>query len=238
MKIAIVGYGKMGKTIEEIALERGHEIILKIGSKNKGDWLENSLEKVDVAIEFSQPTEVLSNIKRALEQRVPIVIGTTGWNDQKEEIQNLCRTQNACMLAASNFSIGVNLFFELNTKLAQMMSKRNEYNASIEETHHTQKLDSPSGTAISLANGIIENHSQYNNWQESSEVDSTSLPIVAYREEDVKGTHVINYDSDIDYIRIEHFAKNRKGFALGAVLAAEYIKGKTGIYTMKDVLNI
>lgn len=238
MKIALLGYGKMGKTIEKIALERGHEICLKIDSKNQENLTDNSLQNADAAIEFSTPNTVINNIEKCFKNRLPVVVGTTGWYDEWNRIKQLCYDQKGTLLTATNFSVGVNLFFELNKKLTQIMASNSDYKAEITEIHHTEKLDSPSGTAISIAEDLIENHPNYNNWVNEASENKNSLFIHSIREEDVKGTHLVKYESEIDLISIEHFAKNRNGFALGAVLSAEYIHQKTGIFTMKDVLNL
>ena len=232
MKIALLGYGKMGKVIEKIALERGHEIVLRKTSSNTYDGLENA----DVAIDFSIPDIAVCNISECLNTNIPIVSGTTGWLANYDKMVALCNEKNGSFIYGSNFSLGVNIFFELNNHLAKIMSKFNQYNVSIEEIHHTQKLDSPSGTAISLANGIIEN-SNYNNWTlESPTFDQ--IHIDAERIENVPGTHSVFYNSDVDFIEIKHVAHNREGFALGSVIAAEFIHDKKGVFTMKDVLQI
>jgi 4-hydroxy-tetrahydrodipicolinate reductase len=232
MKIALLGYGKMGKVIEKIALERGHEIILR---KNEGDSF-SGLENATVAIDFSAPTAAVCNISECLNTNIPIVSGTTGWLDNYDKMTTLCNENNGVFIYGSNFSLGVNIFFELNNYLAKMMSKFNQYQVSMEEIHHTQKLDAPSGTAISLANGIIEN-SNYKNWtMESPTFDS--IKIDAKRIENVPGTHSVFYNSEVDLIEIKHIAHNREGFALGAVIAAEWIVGKKGVFTMRDVLDL
>lgn len=237
MKIALIGYGKMGKAIEEIALERGHEIHLKISSSNLDDLNSEALIEADVAIEFSRPENAIENIETCLKNSLPVVIGTTGWYDQFDQIKKLCVENDTSLLAATNFSVGVNLFFELNQRLAQLMNNRTEYKAEIEEIHHTEKLDSPSGTAITLAEGLLENNSLYQEWANENNTKKGVLPIVSVRKDKVPGTHTISFSSEIDSIRIEHIANNRKGFALGAVLAAEYIHDKKGIFSMKEVLN-
>jgi len=237
MKIAIIGYGKMGKAIEEIALERGHTVNLKISSTNIEDLNTANLKEIDVAIEFSRPENAIKNIECCLNNETPIVIGTTGWYDDFDRIEKLCAAKATSLLAATNFSVGVNLFFELNQKLAQLMSNRNEYQASLEEIHHTEKLDSPSGTAITLAEGILKIHPNYQEWKNEISTQKKLLPILSVREQNVPGTHEVTFESTIDSIQIKHTAKNRKGFALGAVLAAEYIYNKKGVFTMKEVLN-
>jgi 4-hydroxy-tetrahydrodipicolinate reductase len=231
MKIALLGYGKMGKVIEKIALDRGHEIILR---KNENDTFAG-LENADVAIDFSAPTAAICNISECLNTNIPIVSGTTGWLNEYDKMTNLCIEKNGAFIYGSNFSLGVNLFFELNNHLAKMMAKFNQYQVSIEEIHHTQKLDAPSGTAITLANGIVAN-SDYNSWTLENP-NEKELKIDAKRIENVPGTHSVFYDSDIDLIEIKHIAHNRDGFALGAIIAAEWIIGKKGVFTMKDVLE-
>ena len=231
MKIALLGYGRMGKTIEEIAKNRGHKIVLKVS-----DGIENSdLTKVDVAIDFSIPNAAFKNITTCFKAGVPVVSGTTGWLDDYEKATKICSEENSAFIYASNFSLGVNVFFELNRKLAGMMQGLEDYSVEIEEIHHTKKLDAPSGTAISLAEQIIHEKKQLKGWQLDS-ADENKTPIHAKRIEDVPGTHVVSYDSEIDTIEIKHTAKSRQGFALGAVVAAEYLQDKTGIYSMKDVL--
>jgi 4-hydroxy-tetrahydrodipicolinate reductase len=238
MKIALVGYGKMGKEIEKIALERGHHIAVKITSDNP--MSNENMSNSDVAIDFSTPQTVLDNIHFLLEHKIPSVIGTTGWNDHLSEVTQKCIDQGIGLIHASNFSLGVNLFFQLNKQLAKLLSNYDDYQASMEEIHHTEKLDAPSGTAITLAEGIIENHPNVANWYcpqgDKSNAEGKAIRIDAIREEDVKGTHIVSYSSPIDTIRIEHEAHNRKGFALGAVIAAEWIVNKKGVYTMQDVL--
>ncbi|MCF7561048.1 4-hydroxy-tetrahydrodipicolinate reductase [Sabulilitoribacter multivorans] len=233
MKIALLGYGKMGKTIEQIARKRGHDIVLKI-DKDDTDY---DITKADVAIDFSIPSVAFNNISNCINNRVPVISGTTGWLENYDNAVALCKEKKGAFIYASNYSLGVNIFFELNKTLAKMMSALKQYNVSMEEIHHTQKLDAPSGTAISLANDIISEHDGYNNWK-LDENGSSTIPITAKRIEDVPGTHTVNYESEVDTITIEHVAHNRQGFALGAVVAAEWIVGKTGVFTMKDVLNI
>lgn len=232
MKFALLGYGRMGKAIEQIALDRGHQIVCKI-DKNLS---EGKLHEADAAINFSIPDAAADNISSALNQRVPVVCGTTGWLDAYQQVTQTALEKNTAFLYASNFSVGVNLFFKLNKVLAQMMHPHKEYRASMEETHHIHKLDAPSGTAITLAEGIIEN-SDLIDWK-LDENAKDSLSIQSYREGEVPGTHSIKYKSTIDDITIEHKAHNRKGFALGAVIAAEWIVGKKGIFKMDDVLNL
>ncbi|MFB0938840.1 MAG: 4-hydroxy-tetrahydrodipicolinate reductase [Urechidicola sp.] len=233
MKIALLGYGRMGKAIEEIALDRNHEIILKIDLDTKN----YDITLADIAIDFSTPTAAYSNIKNCIENGVPVVSGTTGWLDQYQEILALCDQYNGSFIAASNFSLGVNVFFELNQQLAKMMAKISHYEASIEEIHHTQKLDSPSGTAITLAEGIIE-HTDKKDWTTDVTNSGKNIPIISKRIPEVPGTHKITYTSTVDTIEIKHTAHNRHGFALGAIIAAEWLIDKKGVYTMKDVLGI
>ncbi len=232
MKIALLGYGKMGKVIERIALERGHEIVLRKGSSDAFDGLENA----DVAIDFSVPDAAVGNISACLNADIPVVSGTTGWLDQYEKMTALCDEKQGAFIYGSNFSLGVNLFFELNETLARMMAKFPQYKASMEEIHHTQKLDAPSGTAITLAKGIID-YSDYSSWALEN-AKSDEILIDAKRIENVPGTHTVTYNSTVDAIQITHTAHNREGFALGAVIAAEWLYGKTGIFTMRDVLGL
>jgi 4-hydroxy-tetrahydrodipicolinate reductase len=238
MHIALIGYGKMGKAIEEIALQRGHQIVLKIDISNAHDLNKENLSKADVAIEFTGPDSAVENIKKCLEAGVPVVSGSTGWLDRWEEVEQYCKEQNGGLLYASNFSIGVNIFFEANRQLARLMSTRNEYNVSIEEIHHTQKKDAPSGTAITLAEGILENLPVKNKWVLGEAGQKEEISIISKRIDPAPGTHIISYDSPIDSIEIKHTAHNRTGFASGAVLAAEFMKGKKGVYGMRDVLKI
>jgi len=230
MKIAIIGYGKMGKVIEKIAISRGHEIVLKKNEKDSFDGLENA----DVAIEFSVPSAAVANISYCLNQGIPTISGTTGWLEDYHKMSELCLEKDTAFLYGSNFSLGVNLFFELNDYLAKLMTKFKEYNVSIEEIHHTQKLDKPSGTAITLANSII-NHTDYNHWSLEKPTEKDVFQIDAIRKDEVPGTHTVTYNSEIDFISINHVAHSREGFALGAVIAAEWLQGKKGVFTMKEV---
>jgi len=232
MKIALLGYGKMGKAIETIALQRGHTIVIKTSKTDN-----YTITDADVAIDFSIPSAAFGNISNCINNQVPVISGTTGWLDQYNDVVSLCEKQKGAFIYASNFSLGVNIFFELNETLAKMMSKLKDYKLDIEEIHHTQKLDAPSGTAITLAEGIIKNNDDYKGW-ELDKANNNNIPIVAKRIPEVPGTHTISYTSPIDTIKIEHEAHNRQGFALGAVIAAEWIADKTGVFTMKDVLNI
>ncbi len=232
MKIALLGYGKMGKVIERIALERGHEIVLKKTEENTFDGLLNA----DVAIDFSVPTAAVENISECLNNNIPIVSGTTGWLEHYGEMVALCNAKDGAFIYGSNFSLGVNLFFDLNTKLAKMMSRFNQYKVSMEEIHHTQKLDKPSGTAITLADGILVEN-DYSKWNIESPKDN-ELFIDVKRIDSVPGTHSIYYTSDVDTIEIKHTAHNRDGFAFGAIIAAEWLQNKKGVFTMKDVLEL
>ncbi|MDW5290664.1 4-hydroxy-tetrahydrodipicolinate reductase [Formosa sp. PL04] len=233
MKIALLGYGKMGKTIEQIALKRGHEIVIRASIEAP----EYDITKADIAIDFSMPNAAVGNISNCFNNGVPVISGTTGWLQDYDKVTALCAEKKGGFIYASNFSLGVNIFFELNKTLAKMMSNLDQYNISMEETHHIQKLDEPSGTAISLANDIITEHKSYEKWALNTP-ETNTIPIVAKRIPEVPGTHVVTYESNVDSITIEHKAHNREGFALGAVVAAEWLLGKTGVYSMKDVLNI
>ena len=232
MKIALLGYGKMGKAIETIALKRGHTIVLKTSEP-----VDEKIKKADVAIDFSIPTAAYNNISDCINNNIPVISGTTGWLENYDKAVDLCKEKNGAFIYASNFSLGVNVFFELNRTLAKMMSSLKDYNVSLEEIHHTQKLDAPSGTAITLANAVIDEHTEYNKWTLDSNIPG-SIPILAKRIENVPGTHSIEYKSKVDTIEIKHTAHSREGFALGAVIAAEWIVDKSGVFTMKDVLNI
>ena len=237
MNIAIIGYGKMGKMIEAIAVERGHRVVLKIDIDNLGDFTPEKLGKAQVAIEFTNPETAFVNITRCIVYGVPVVSGSTGWYDHLEEVKQLCTGYNGSMLCTSNFSLGVNVFFEINRQLARIMNRFPDYSAEIKETHHTQKLDAPSGTAITLAEGVIDEISRIKKWELDGGNNDT-LPVHAVRRDNVIGTHHVKYSSEIDDIEITHTAHNRKGLALGAVMAAEYIHDKKGIFTMKDVLRL
>jgi 4-hydroxy-tetrahydrodipicolinate reductase len=232
MKIALLGYGKMGKVIERIALERGHEIVLRKDSHDTYDGLENA----DVAIEFSVPDAAVGNISACINKNIAVVAGTTGWLEHYHEVAQLCEQKEGAFIYGSNFSLGVNLFFELNRNLAKMMSRFSQYKVSMEEIHHTQKLDAPSGTAITLAKDIIE-ETDYSSWAIGNPKED-EIFIDAKRIDSVPGTHSVFYTSDVDTIEIKHTAHTREGFALGAVIAAEWLYGKKGIYTMKDVLGL
>ncbi|MCW3077520.1 MAG: 4-hydroxy-tetrahydrodipicolinate reductase [Bacteroidetes bacterium] len=235
MNIALIGYGKMGKEIETIALKRKHKIVLHVEKDNSDLVTEKDLKKADVAIEFTTPGTVVDNLTRCMEAGLPVVVGTTGWYDHFAEIEHLCLQKKGGLFHATNYSVGVNLFFKVNKFLAELMNKYEEYDVNIEEIHHIHKLDKPSGTAITLASQIIENLDRKNKWS-LEEKGKDILNIKDIREGEVPGTHIIKYQSEVDNIEIMHRANNRKGFALGAVLAAEFLKGKAGIYTMSDII--
>ena len=238
MKIALIGYGKMGKAIESIALSKGHEIVLKIDIQNNHDFTEAALQKADVAIEFTGPHSAFENVKKCIAWGVPVVSGSTGWLDQWTEIKNLCEAKNGTLIYSSNYSIGVNLFFELNKQLAQLMEPYNNYDVSMTEVHHTEKKDAPSGTAISLAEQILTNLGRKNKWVNAASANSNELVIQSERIDPAPGTHIVKYSSEVDDIEIIHTAHTRIGFASGAVLAAEFAFEKKGIFTMKDVLGL
>ena len=238
MKIALIGYGKMGKAIETIALNKGHEIVLKIDIQNSQDFTEAALQKADVAIEFTGPHSAYENVKKCITWGIPVVSGSTGWLDQWIEIKDLCEVKNGTLIYSSNYSIGVNLFFELNKQLAQLMQPYNSYDVSMTEVHHTEKKDAPSGTAISLAEQILTHLGRKNKWVNSASTNSNELVIQSERIDPAPGTHMIKYSSEVDDIEIIHTAHTRVGFASGAVLAAEFAFEKKGIFTMKDVLGL
>ncbi|WP_113654133.1 4-hydroxy-tetrahydrodipicolinate reductase [Pedobacter namyangjuensis] len=244
MKIALLGYGKMGQIIERFALERGHEIVLKITADNLADLNKENLKKADVAIDFSAPDAAVDNIYKCFEASLPVVVGTTGWYGSLQEIKNDCLKSNNALLYGSNFSIGVNLFFHLNKVLAKLMNNYPAYDVQVEEIHHTQKLDAPSGTAMTIAEGIIDEVERKSEWL--NEVVGTPIPdvikneqllIESHRIENVPGTHTVVYSSEVDDIEIKHTAHNRAGFALGAVVAAEWLLNKQGFYNIADVFN-
>ena len=235
MKIALIGYGKMGKTLERVAVSRGHEVVLKIDVDNRQDF--DRLQEVDVAIEFTRPESAVSNLEKCIAAGVPVVCGTTGWLAEYARISDLCKAQESSFFYASNYSIGVNIFFEINRRLADMMNGYPIYDVSMEEIHHTQKLDAPSGTAITLAEGIFDNLSRKTHWVCNREGSSSDLAITAKRVDPAPGTHIVRYDSPIDSIEITHTAHSREGFATGAVLAAEWLVGKKGVFSMKDLLG-
>jgi len=235
MKLALIGYGKMGKEIEKIAEKRGHEIVLVIDQDNADLVSANDLKKADVAIEFTTPVTVLDNIQKCFDADLPIVVGTTGWYDHFEKIKKNCVSNKKSLFYASNFSLGVNLFFKVNKYLAELMNKYPEYDVCMEEIHHIHKLDKPGGTAITLAEQVISNIDRKNKWS-IDDKNADTLFIDDKREGEVPGTHIIKYKSAIDDIEIMHKAHNRQGFALGSVVAAEFLKGKKGIYTMSDII--
>lgn len=238
MKIALIGYGKMGKEIEKIAVSRGHEIGLIIDINNQADLTVENLKKCDVAIEFTIPDSAIKNYMTCFEAGVPVVSGTTGWLSKKEEVYQKCKETDGTFFYGSNFSIGVNLFFELNKKLASLMANQQEYDVEMTEVHHTQKLDAPSGTAISLAEDIVEILPGKEKWVNDQKPGKNEINIKSERRGEVPGIHSVKYDSDVDFIEITHSAKSRKGFALGAVLAAEFSNKNKGILSMKDLLNL
>jgi 4-hydroxy-tetrahydrodipicolinate reductase len=238
MKIALIGYGKMGKAIEEIALQKGHEVVLRIHIDNTEEFTTESVQKADVAIEFTGPDSAFNNIAKCIEAGVPVVSGSTGWLDKWEEIKTLCNQHSGSLIYASNYSIGVNLFFELNKYLSKLMATYDEYEVKMEEIHHTQKKDAPSGTAITLAEQVLENITRKTHWVNHISDNADELEIISERVDPAPGTHKIKYTSSIDDIEIIHTAHNRMGFAGGAVKAAEFLKDKKGIFTMKDVLGL
>ena len=238
MRIALIGYGKMGKAIEEIALERGHEIVLKINRENREQFTREQCQQAEVAIEFTSPHTAFDNLHQLISWRVPVVCGSTGFTDRLPELEQLTLEQGTTLLYASNFSVGVNIFFEVNKVLASLMQEQPGYEVSMEEIHHTHKLDAPSGTAITLATQILDRLDRKAKWVEGATDDQAEIGIVSKRIDPAPGTHSIRYNSEIDDIEIIHTAHNRKGFATGAVLAAEFIKGKHGVFGMKDVLGL
>ncbi|MFM2386167.1 MAG: 4-hydroxy-tetrahydrodipicolinate reductase [Bacteroidota bacterium] len=236
MNIALIGYGKMGKAIETIALERGHKIVLKISSDNQHEFTEENIKQADVAIEFSTPHTAFDNVMRCMQFGVPVICGSTAWLDKLPEAEAFARDNKIGFIYASNFSIGVNIFFAINEQLAQLMSKQPQYNVAVEEIHHTAKLDAPSGTAVTIAQGILANLSSKQQWVNDPSESAADLYIKSIRQDPAPGTHSVHYTSAIDDIEIKHTAHNRVGFATGAVVAAEFIKGKQGVYAMRDVL--
>lgn len=239
MKLALLGYGKMGKEIEKIAISRGHSIVLKINDENLDELNDINLKKADVVIEFSTPETAVSNITKCFHVSVPIVVGTTGWLDKWDDITKLCKAKDQALFYASNYSLGVNLFFALNKYLAKMMNNYNaSYDADITEIHHVHKKDKPSGTGITLANELIECFRAKHQWVNEPSQNKSDLVINSIRTDDVPGTHTVRYFSDIDDIEIKHVAHNRKGFALGAVMAAEWLKDKKGVFGMEEMLSL
>ncbi|MES2139496.1 MAG: 4-hydroxy-tetrahydrodipicolinate reductase [Bacteroidota bacterium] len=237
MKIALIGYGKMGKEIEQIALSRGHTIVLKVDENNKESYSIQELKNADAAIEFSTPESAINNIYKCFEAGLPVVVGTTGWLNKLDEVKQKCIEKKQALFYASNYSIGVNLFFKLNEYLATLMKPYSEYNVSMEEIHHVHKLDAPSGTAISLANQVIDQIERKEKWVNNSTNNAKELSITSKRIDEVPGTHTVTYGSAVDEISITHLAHNRKGFALGAVIAAEWIIGKKGVFGMSDLMG-
>lgn len=238
MNIALIGYGKMGKAIETIALQRGHNIVLTIDVDNAAELTAENLKKADVAIEFTSPHSAFNNVMKCLEYGVPVVCGSTGWLDKWNEVKDFCLAQKGGLVYASNFSVGVNIFFEINKRLAELMAPHAEYEVTLEETHHTEKKDSPSGTAVTLAEQVLERIPRKTKWVNSAAEQPNELAIFSERVDPAPGTHNVIYSSEIDDIEIIHTAHNRTGFATGAVLAAEFVKGKQGIYGMKEVLGL
>ena len=238
MKIALIGYGKMGKAIEEIAVSKGHEIVLKIDANNTSDFTKENIQKANVAIEFTGPDTAFENISKCIQWSVPVISGSTGWLAHFEKAKKLCEEKKGCLLYASNFSIGVNLFFEINKQVAALMEPYDNYNVSMTETHHTEKKDAPSGTAISLAEQILAQIGRKKKWVNETSSEASDLIIRSERIDPAPGTHTVSYESSIDSIEITHTAHTRKGFASGAVLAAEFANQNMGIFTMKDVLGL
>lgn len=240
MNILILGYGKMGKIISQVAEDRGHQIVAKINIENVADLDHLDTSKIDVAIEFSQPGSAVGNITWCMQHGVPVVVGTTGWMDDKDGVTNLCKQKDGSLFYTSNFSIGVNIFFKVNAFLSKLMNDQEAYKATLEEIHHTEKKDAPSGTAITLAEGLIKNNQRYSNWElqnGDTPQKEGALPITSKRIDPAPGTHIVSYKSEIDDITINHTAHNRKGFALGAVLVAEWLPGKKGVLSMDDFLD-
>jgi 4-hydroxy-tetrahydrodipicolinate reductase len=237
MNVALIGYGRMGHEIEAVVLKRGHTLQLIVDLPNRDDLNESKLSGIDVAIEFTSPDAAFENISRCLELSVPVVSGTTGWLKDYEKAVEICKQKNTSFIHSSNYSIGVNILFRLNEELARLMAQYNDYSVSIEEIHHIKKLDAPSGTAISLAQGIIGKHPRYDKWCFEKEKNEHCIPVHSVREGAVTGTHTVSWDSDVDTISLRHEARNRKGLALGSVVAAEYIHSRKGIFTMNDVMG-
>ena len=238
MKIALIGYGRMGKEVEQLAFEKGHTINLKIDVNNFNEFTSENLAKCDVAIEFTTPSSVVKNILFCLNSGIPVVTGTTGWQDHFSEIEKKCESLNGSLFHASNFSPGVNITYAVNEYLAKLMNQFTEYNVGITELHHTRKLDAPSGTAITIAEQIIRHNTTKKTWALNESDSENAIIIKAIRENDIKGIHEVIYESEIDTITLKHFAKSRKGFAGGALMAAEFIVTRKGIYTMRDLLCI
>lgn len=238
MKIAIIGYGKMGRMIEDVAVQRGHQIVLKIHIDNTEEFTKDAVAVADVAIEFTAPESAFENVKRCVDFGVPVVSGSTGWNKQLAEAKEYCLQKGGAFLHASNFSIGVNIFFQLNKLLAKLMASQPDYEVGLKEIHHTQKLDSPSGTAVTLAEQVIDNIGRKKRWINEPANNGEELSIISERIDPAPGTHYVKYTSEVDEIEIIHTAHSRKGFALGAVLAAEFLAGKKGVFSMDDVLRL
>lgn len=238
MNIILIGYGKMGKAIEEIALQRGHQIVLKIDQPNLHEFTQENFSKADVAIEFTSPHTAYENVKKCIGFGTPVVCGSTGWTDRLEEMKKYNAAQQGGFIYSSNFSIGVNIFFEINKRLAELMAPHPDYEVILEEVHHTQKKDAPSGTAITLAEQVLERLKRKKQWVNELSDNPEDLEIISQREDPAPGTHHVKYSSAIDDIEIIHTAHSRKGFASGAVLAAEFLAGRKGFFTMKDVLNL
>lgn len=238
MRIALIGYGKMGRAIEEVALQRGHEIVIKIDQPNLHEFTKENFAIAEAAIEFTSPHSALENVKKCLDFGIPVVCGSTGWTDRLEEMKKICADKNGSFIYSSNYSVGVNIFFEINKKLAALMAPHKDYEVILEETHHTQKKDAPSGTAITLAEQILEQVKRKKQWVNELSDHPEDLEIISQRVDPAPGTHSVKYSSAIDTIEIIHTAHNRKGFASGAVLAAEFAKDNKGFFTMKEVLNL
>ncbi len=237
MNIAIVGYGRMGHEVEEMALKLGHKVLIKIDVDNQNDFTPEKFSDVDVVIEFTSPETAFNNIVKCLEMPKPVVSGTTGWLRQYDEVVEICKKNRTAFIHSSNFSIGVNILFRLNNELARLMAGLRDYVPHIEEIHHTRKLDAPSGTAITLAEGIKAQHPVYEGWCNADNPVDKAIPIKSVREGNIPGTHIVTWDSEIDTLSIRHDAKGRKGFAFGAIVAAEFIKSRRGVFTMNDVLS-
>jgi 4-hydroxy-tetrahydrodipicolinate reductase len=237
MNIALIGYGRMGHEIEAIAIKRGHSVKLIIDLDNENDLDGANLKDIDVAIEFSLPSAAFRNITKCLNEKVPVVSGTTGWLENYNEAVNVCNRNKTAFIHSSNFSIGVNLLFRLNKELAKQMERYRDYSVAIEEIHHTKKLDAPSGTAITLAEGIVENHPDYTKWCFEKDKKENCVPIHSVREGEVPGIHIVTWNSEIDTLSLKHESRNRKGLALGAVVAAEFIYSRKGVFTMNDVMG-
>jgi 4-hydroxy-tetrahydrodipicolinate reductase len=238
MKLALIGYGKMGKAIEEIAVKRDHQVILKIDQPNLDEFTKENMAEIDAAIEFTSPHSALENVKKCIDFGVPVICGSTGWTDRLEEMKNYCADKNGSFIYSSNYSIGVNIFFEVNKKLASLMAQHDDYEVILEETHHTQKKDAPSGTAISLAEQVLAQVKRKKQWVNELSDTPSDLEIISQRVDPAPGTHSVKYSSVIDSIEIIHTAHNRTGFATGAVVAAEFLTDKKGFFTMKEVLHL